>query len=130
MGAHSQASKIQGREPVRMHPEDAQARGISAGDIVRIFNERGSCLAGVVLTEGILPGVIQLSTGAWYDPIDRSESNALEVHGNPNVLTEDIGTSKLAQGCSGQLSWVQIESWTAPLPPIHAFEQPDFAERR
>lgn len=129
MGAHSQASKIQGREPVRMHPDDARARGISAGDIVRIFNERGSCLAGVTLTEGMLPGVIQLSTGAWYDPIDRAEPNALCVHGNPNVLTEDIGTSKLAQGCAGQLSWVELEKWTEPLPPIRAFEQPEFATR-
>ncbi len=45
------------------------------------------------------------------------------------MLTEDIGTSKLAQGCSGQLSWVELEPWTDPLPPIRAFEQPEFATR-
>jgi biotin/methionine sulfoxide reductase len=129
MGAHSQASKIQGREPVRIHPDVARARGSDDGGIVRIFNERGSCLAGVMLTEGILPGVIQLSTGAWYDPLDPADPRSLCVHGNPNMLTEDIGTSKLAQGCSGQLSWVEIAPWTAPLPPIRAFEQPKFVSR-
>jgi hypothetical protein len=39
------------------------------------------------------------------------------VHGNPNVLTFDRGTSKLAQGCSGQHALVQVERWTEPLPP-------------
>ena len=33
-----------------------------------IFNDRGSCLAGVTLTEDVGPGVVQLSTGAWSDP--------------------------------------------------------------
>ena len=129
MGSGSQASKIRGREPARMHPDDASVRGISDGDIVRIFNERGSCLAGVHVSAGIRPGVVQLSTGAWFDPIDASLPDSLCVHGNPNVLTEDIGTSKLAQGCSGQLSWVEIERWTGPIPPIRAFEPPEFVTR-
>ncbi len=39
-------SKITGREPVRINPLDAAARGIRDGDIVRLFNARGACLAG------------------------------------------------------------------------------------
>ena len=73
-GAYSQASKIQDREPIRLHPDDAAARGINAGDIVRVFNDRGACLAGAVLSEELSPGVAQLSTGAWYDP-DEPESD-------------------------------------------------------
>ena len=84
-----------------MHPADAAARGIAEGDIIRLFNERGACLAGVTLTDGIRRGVIQLPTGAWYDPVDPHEDKPLCVHGNPNVLTRDIGTSALAQGCTG-----------------------------
>ena len=53
------------------HPADAAARGIEDGDIVRLFNERGACLASAVLHEGIRPGVIELPTGAWYDPRTR-----------------------------------------------------------
>ena len=46
-GGHSPTPKHRGREVVRMHPADAAARGIADGDIVRLFNERGACLAGV-----------------------------------------------------------------------------------
>jgi biotin/methionine sulfoxide reductase len=50
----------------------------------------------VRLTDGIRPGVIQLPTGSWYDPEDPDEDALLCVHGNPNVLTRDVGTSALA----------------------------------
>ena len=69
-GATSQASKVASREPIRLHPTDAAARGIAAGDVVRVFNDRGHCLAGTVLDDGLRPGVAQLATGAWYDPAD------------------------------------------------------------
>ncbi len=123
-GAASMASKIKGREPVRMHPADATARGIADGDVVRLFNHRGACLAGAILTEAVRPGVVQLATGAWYDPLDPAADNPLCVHGNPNVLTRDAGTSRLAQACTGQLSIVQIERHDGPLPPIRAFDPP------
>ncbi len=123
-GATSLASKIGGREPVRIHPHDAAARGISDGDIVRLYNERGACLAGAVLSEALRPGVVQLSTGAWYDPDDPAGEKPLCVHGNPNVLTRDAGTSPLAQGCTGQLTLIEIERVTGPVPPIKAFDPP------
>ena len=123
-GATSLASKIRGREPVRIHPQDAAARGISDGDIVRLYNDRGACLAGAVLSEALRPGVVQLSTGAWYDPGDPAAEKPLCVHGNPNVLTRDAGTSHLAQGCSGQLSLVEAERYDVPLPRVKAFDPP------
>jgi biotin/methionine sulfoxide reductase len=123
-GAASVASKVQGREPVRIHPSDAAARGIASGDVVRLFNDRGACLAGAVLSMALRPGVVQLATGAWYDPIDPAADNPLCVHGNPNVMTRDAGTSKLAQACTGQLTIVQVERYEGALPPIRAFEPP------
>jgi biotin/methionine sulfoxide reductase len=123
-GATSQAAKVKGREPVRIHPKDAAARGIRNGDVVRLYNDRGACLAGAVLSEALRPGVVQLSTGAWYDPEDPAAEAPLCVHGNPNVLTPDIGTSLLAQGCSGQLTVVEIERFERPLPPIKCFDPP------
>jgi len=123
-GAASVASKVQGREPVRIHPSDAAARGIADGDVVRLFNHRGACLAGAVISDAVRPGVVQLATGAWYDPIDPSADNPLCVHGNPNVLTRDAGTSRLAQACTGQLTIVQIERYQGELPPIRAFDPP------
>jgi biotin/methionine sulfoxide reductase len=129
-GAYSQAAKVQGREPVRIHPADAAARGIASGDVVRLSNDRGSCLAGAVVTEDVRPGVVQLSTGAWFDPDDPTAEIATCVHGNPNVLTRDAGTSRLSQGCSGQHALVEVERWDGPLPPVRAFDPPAIADRR
>ncbi|HUN53392.1 MAG TPA: molybdopterin-dependent oxidoreductase, partial [Candidatus Sulfotelmatobacter sp.] len=127
-GGHSGAAKHRGREVVRIHPIDAARRGIADGDIVRLHNERGACLAAAKVTDEIRPGVLQLPTGAWYDPADPAEEKPLCVHGNPNVLTRDIGTSRLAQGCTGQLTTVEIERFAGNLPPIQAYDPPVAAE--
>jgi biotin/methionine sulfoxide reductase len=123
-GGTSIASKRRGREVVRINLADAVPRGIADGDIVRLYNRRGACLASAQLSDAVMPGVVQLPTGAWYDPEDPSEDNPLCVHGNPNVLTRDAGTSSLAQGCTGQLTCVQVERFTGNLPPIRAFTPP------
>jgi biotin/methionine sulfoxide reductase len=127
VGAFSQSAKIQGREPIRLHPADAAPREIGSGDVVRVFNGRGSCLAGAVVTDTVRPGVVQLSTGAWYDPLDPFDPGSMCVHGNPNVLTFDRGTSRLAQACAGQHALVEVERWSGPLPPIRAYDAPPTA---
>ena len=86
-GSVSVASKIQGREAISLHPQDAATRGINAGDVVRVFNARGACLAGVKIDDGVRQGVAVLPTGAWFDPLDVNDVAVLEKHGNPNVLT-------------------------------------------
>ncbi|MBV9965049.1 MAG: molybdopterin-dependent oxidoreductase [Alphaproteobacteria bacterium] len=123
-GATSATSKVKGREPVRINPQDAAARGIQDGDVVRLYNDRGACLAGAVLSNALRPGVVQLSTGAWYDPEDPTAKRPFCVHGNPNVLTRDAGTSRLAQGSIGQLTLVEVERFDGPLPPIRAYDPP------
>ncbi len=127
-GGYSAEMKHRGREVARMHPRDAAPRGIADGDIIKLFNERGACLAAVRLSDQLREGVVQLPTGAWYDPQDPSDDKPLCVHGNPNVLTRDVGTSSLAQGCCGQLTTVQVERFTGNLPPIQAFDPPVAAE--
>jgi biotin/methionine sulfoxide reductase len=107
-GAYSQAGKIDGREPALLHPADAAARGIAEGDTVRIYNARGATLAGARLSERIAPGVVQLSTRAWYDPVEDRASGVICRAGNPNTVTRDIGTSPLSQGCAGQLTMVEV----------------------
>ena len=129
-GVHARAAKIKDREPVRMHPEDAAARGIAAGDIVRVFNDRGACLAGVVLSDGIRRGVVQLATGAWYDPVEPGVAGSLDKHGNPNVLTPDKGTSRLAQGPSAHSCLVELERFAGEPPPVTSFVPPPIVRRR
>ncbi|MGH6671207.1 MAG: molybdopterin-dependent oxidoreductase [Xanthobacteraceae bacterium] len=123
-GPVSARGKIAGREAVAINPDDARRRGIKDGDIVRIRNARGACLAGAVISDAMSPGVAKLSCGAWYDPVSGDDS-ALCAHGNANVLTHDRGTSKLSQGPSTGTNMVEIECWSGPLPPVQAFVPPD-----
>jgi len=121
-------SKVQGREPILINPADASARGIGDGDVVRVFSQRGACLAGAVLSAAVRPGVAQLATGAWYDPAD-IDGTPTCIHGNPNAVTEDRPTSSLSQGCAGQQARVEIELFTGPLPPVRVHEPPTIVSR-
>jgi biotin/methionine sulfoxide reductase len=124
LGRTSRASKISGREPIRLNRADAEARGIRDGDVVRVFNDRGACLAGAILSDDIRPGVVQLSTGAWFDPAMPGREGSLERHGNPNVLTRDVGCSRLSQGSVAQSTLVEVERFAGELPAVRAFEPP------
>lgn len=128
-GRHSRAAKVAGREPVRIHPADAAARGIRPGDVVRVFNDRGACYCGAVVTAEVRPRVVNLSTGAWFDPVDPAQPDAACAHGNPNVLTADRGSSRLAQGSTGQHVLVEIERVVDDPPPVRAHRPPAFVPR-
>ena len=54
-GPVSARGKIGGREAFAIHPDDAASRGIKDGDVVRVHNARGACLAGAVLTDTLAP---------------------------------------------------------------------------
>lgn len=127
-GSVSKDAKINGREPIIINRQDAINRGVRDGDTVRVFNDRGELLAGVVTSEAILPGVVALSTGAWYDPLEPGKLGSLDVHGNPNVLTLDKGTSKLAQGPISHSALVEVERYDNTLPPITVHSQPTIIE--
>src|SRR5439155_16183354 len=107
----SRAAKIKEREPLRMNPKDAGSRGIADGDIVRVFNDRGAFLACAVVDPGLRGGVVQVATGAWYDPRIPGDGTSLDKHGNPNVVTSDKGMSQLAQAPAAQPTLVEVEAW-------------------
>jgi len=65
---------------------DAQKRGIKDGDMVRVFNDRGEMVIPARVTERIMPGVVNIPQGAWYDP----DGSGIDRGGCPNVLTKDI----------------------------------------
>ena len=90
--------------PISMHSEDAQARGFTHKQIVKVFNQRGACHARVHITNDIRKNVVAIPTGAWYD-IDAS---GVDKHGNPNILTRDVGTSQLGQGSSAHSTLVEV----------------------
>jgi len=129
-GALSSSIKIKGHQPLEMNPIDAKSRGITQGDIVRVFNDRGSCLCGVNITNDVIPGVVIISTGAWYDPVEPNDPKSMCKHGNPNVLSPDIGTSKLGQGPAAHSCLAEIEIYDGPTQDITAFNPPEIIEKK
>jgi biotin/methionine sulfoxide reductase len=123
-GELSRAAKVQGREPLRMHPQDARVRGLADGDVVRVFNRRGACLAGLRLSDALRPGVVQMATGAWYDPLDPTQDGTLDKHGNPNMVTLDVGTSRLAQATSALTCLVEVARHEGDLPTLTCHDAP------
>jgi anaerobic selenocysteine-containing dehydrogenase len=59
--------EISHKNPVWMHPEDAERLGVASGDLVRVQTEIGYFVDKVWVTEGIKPGVIAMShhLGRW-----------------------------------------------------------------
>jgi len=102
----SALADVPGARPVTLilNPQDATSRGIVSGDLVRVFNARGACRARADVSDTIRAGVVALPTGAWFgDP-----GGNIDPDGNPNVLTRDVGTSLLGQGCSAHTTLVDV----------------------
>ena len=116
-----------GRQPITLHPDDAAARGIADGDLLRVFNDRGACLAAARLSDRIRRGRRAAVDRRVVRSAGSGSNQPLEKHGNPNALTLDIGASKLSQGCIAQTCLVEIERFDGPAPAVTAHRLPDFA---
>jgi molybdopterin guanine dinucleotide-containing S/N-oxide reductase-like protein len=107
-------------EPVWINPTDAGLRNIKTGDIVKVFNQRGSVLGGAYVTERIIPGAVCQDHGARHDPI----TTGLDRGGSNNLICPANTTSKYAGGIatSGYLVEVekvstdQMEEWRSKYP--------------
>ncbi|MFH1032237.1 MAG: molybdopterin-dependent oxidoreductase [Chloroflexota bacterium] len=89
--AHSQFDNVpwlRELEPqaLSINIKDAKARKIKDGDTVRVFNDRGQVVIPARVTERIMPGVVDLPEGAWYD----SDQNGVDRGGCCNVLTRNV----------------------------------------
>ncbi len=111
---------VQGREPLYINPQDAARHGIQDGDLVRVFNDRGQAIVGAVLSDNFPSGVVRLQEGAWYSPLDESVG-AIDTYGDPNTMTLDIGSSKLAQAVSANTCLVNIEKFIGNAPAPNGF---------
>ncbi|ECE5742114.1 trimethylamine-N-oxide reductase TorA [Salmonella enterica subsp. salamae] len=113
------------REPLYMCEQDARERGLKAGDIARVFNDRGQVLAGVAISADYVPGVIRIHEGAWYSPQKGGKAGTLCTYGDPNVLSADVATSQLAQGPSAHTVLVEVERYQPQAPDVTGFGGPD-----
>ena len=87
-----------------MNPIDAEPRGIKNGDMIRIFNDRGEVHIEAKVTPRMMPGVVALGEGAWYDP----DTKRVDKGGCINVLTTQR-PSPLAKGNPSHTNLVQVE---------------------
>jgi len=72
-------------QEVTVNASDAKKLGIKTGDVVEVWNERGSVVVPVYVTERCMPGVAVLHEGVWLDLDD----NGVDRAGNPDMLTLD-----------------------------------------
>ena len=84
-------------EPVWVNPVDAGKLGLSTGDVVKVYNERGAVLGGVIVTERIMPGAVYQDHGARCDTIVLGEGG-LDRGGANNLIAPTATTSKNAHG--------------------------------
>ncbi|ELY5928796.1 dimethylsulfoxide reductase subunit A [Cronobacter turicensis] len=91
------------RQQIWINPQDAQARGINDGDPVRVWNARGEARIEAKVTPRIMPGVVALGEGAWYQP----DAQGVDHAGSINVLTTQR-PSPLAKGNPSHSNLVQL----------------------
>ncbi|GAB0692626.1 molybdopterin-dependent oxidoreductase [Escherichia coli] len=87
-----------------LNPQDAKQRGIVEGDSVKIYNDRGVSIIPVEITPRIIPGVVAMQAGAWWQP----DAQGIDRGGCANVLSSTRITA-LAKGNSHQTMLVEVE---------------------
>ncbi|QUH21588.1 molybdopterin-dependent oxidoreductase [Alkaliphilus sp. B6464] len=92
-------------QSIWINTQDAEARGIQNGQMVKVFNDRGVVILPAKVTTRIMPGVTSMPQGAWYDP----DKDGIDRRGNINTLTSHKPTP-LAKGNPQHTNLVEIES--------------------
>ena len=94
---------------VFMNPLDAVARGIRDGDQVRVYNQRGELVLPCRITTRIIPGLVDIPQGAWYEP----DQSGLDHGGCVNVLTSSRWTP-FAFGSAQHTGMVNAVKYAGP----------------
>ncbi|WP_131753463.1 molybdopterin-containing oxidoreductase family protein [Burkholderia vietnamiensis] len=85
----------EGEPHLDIHPADAESRGIGDGDMVRIFNDRGSMQAVARVTDRARAGLV-VGLSIWWKKLSADGRNANEV--TSQALT-DLGNSATFYDC-------------------------------
>ena len=78
-----------------IHPDDAASRGIASGDVVRVFNDRGSLLVTARVTDRARAGVV-VAPSIWWRRLAPGGENANAV--TSQALT-DLGRAPTFYDC-------------------------------
>jgi anaerobic selenocysteine-containing dehydrogenase len=105
-----------GETKLLLHPNEAAERGVSTGDAVRIFNDRGDFLARAVVTEEVRPGVAASYGVRWP---------RLSEQGRTVNDTTSQGVTDMGGGAVFYDNAVEVERVASPaatLVAVHAGE--------
>ncbi len=91
-------------QEVLMNAQDAENRGIAHGDKVTVFNDRGMISASATVTNRLMPGVIILHQGAWWEP----DSRGLDKGGCANTLSNET-PSRICHGNAQNTLLAEVE---------------------
>lgn len=69
---------IEGEPLLEMHAQDAAARGIESGEVVRVFNQRGVYRCKVEVSKRARPGVVN-GLGVWWRKLGLDGTNVNQV---------------------------------------------------
>lgn len=116
--------KIQGREPARINREDAASRGIEDGDLVELYNDRGTIIVGAILSDDIRKGVVSVYEGGWPQLDKKGRCNS----GLVNFLTSTQRASGLSQATSANTVLCRMRKCEDPEGPNLAYEKPEIIE--
>ncbi|MGI2259841.1 molybdopterin-dependent oxidoreductase [Shewanella sp. GXUN23E] len=111
---------VDGRQYVLVNAEDAKERGVKAGDLVEIYNDRGALLAGVKVADNVMRGVIYIHEGAWLQKDSKGRCNS----GAINILTSARPSSGLSQGNTANTCLAWMKKCDDPESPNMAYQPP------
>ena len=86
---------IEGRPVLEIHPDDALARGIGDGAVVRVFNDRGSYRCHAAVSLRARPGVVN-GLGIWWRKLGLDGTNVNQL--TSQALT-DMGRAPTFYDC-------------------------------
>ena len=75
------------RADARDSPRDAAARGINDGQLVRVFNDRGSFQARAIVADTVKPGVV-VTQGIWWN---KYTSDGVNCNTTTSTKLTDLG---------------------------------------
>jgi anaerobic selenocysteine-containing dehydrogenase len=100
----------------RISTVDAEARGIRANDLVRLYNDRGSVICAAYVTQRLRPGVIQAyESSAKYDPIGEP-GESTDRGGCVNQLTNQRSQSAKSSSMAPNACLIELELFDGEFP--------------
>jgi trimethylamine-N-oxide reductase (cytochrome c) len=98
---------------IRLNPKDAKARGLADGDLVKVFNDRGTILCILTVTARMREGVAHsYSSGGGYDPMgEPGDPKTVDKGGTINQLTSSRFNSRNTSGMAPGSCLVEVAKW-------------------